>query len=55
MKDTFKKIDLLMENKGGLCVGVVKNKIVEYDIYEALQLPRNKHLDLLRIIDLINK
>ena len=50
-----KAIDLLMEGKGGLCVGVVKNKIVEYDIYEALQLPRNKHLDLLRIIDLINK
>lgn len=50
-----KAIDLLMEGKGGLCVGIVNNKIVEYDIYEALQLPRSKHLSLLRIIDLINK
>ena len=46
-------IDLIMEGKGGLCVGLVNNKVVHYDIYEALQLPRNKHMNLLRLIDLL--
>ena len=46
-------IDLIMEGKGGLCVGLVNNKVVHYDIYEALQLPRSKHMNLLRLIDLL--
>ena len=46
-------IDLIMEGKGGLCVGLVNNKVVSYDIYEALQLPRDKHMNLLRLIDLL--
>jgi len=46
-------IDLIMEGKGGLCVGLVNNKVVHYDIYEALQLPRDKHMNLLRLIDLL--
>lgn len=46
-------IDLIMEGKGGLCVGLINNKVVYYDIYEALQLPRNKHLNLIRLIDLL--
>lgn len=46
-------VDCLMEGKGGLCVGLVNNKIVSYDIYEALKLPRDKHLSMLRIIDLL--
>ena len=44
-------IDLLLEGKGGVCVGIVNNHLVNYDIYEALQLPRNKHLPMLEIID----
>ncbi len=46
-------IDLIMEGKGGLCVGLINNKVVHYDIYEALQLPRDKHMNLLRLIDLL--
>jgi len=46
-------IDLIMEGKGGLCVGLINNKVVSYDIYEALQLPRDKHQNLLRLIDLL--
>lgn len=46
-------IDLIMEGKGGRCVGLINNKVVSYDIYEALQLPRDKHMNLLRLIDLL--
>jgi len=46
-------VDLIMEGKGGLCVGLINNKVVSYDIYEALQLPRDKHMNLLRLIDLL--
>lgn len=46
-------IDLIMEGKGGLCVGLINNKVVHYDINEALQLPRDKHMNLLRLIDLL--
>lgn len=46
-------VDCLMEGKGGLCVGLINNKIVSYDIYEALKLPRDKHLSMLRLIDLL--
>lgn len=46
-------IDLIMEGRGGLCVGLINNKVVHYDIYEALQLPRDKHMNLLRLIDLL--
>lgn len=48
-------IDALMDDESGICIGYVNNKIVRYDIYEALELPRNKHISLLRIIDLVNK
>lgn len=46
-------VDCLLEGKGGICVGLVNNKIVDYDIYEALQLPRDKHASMLRLIDVI--
>jgi 6-phosphofructokinase 1 len=46
-------VDCLVEGKGGICIGLVNNKIVDYDIYEALQLPRDKHLSLLRLIDIL--
>ncbi|MFA5283053.1 MAG: 6-phosphofructokinase [Bacilli bacterium] len=44
-------IDLLLDGKGGVCIGIVNNHLVYYDIYEALQLPRNKHISLLEIIN----
>ena len=46
-------VDCLLEGKGGICVGMVDNKIVDYDIYEALQLPRDKHPSMLRLIDIL--
>lgn len=46
-------VDLIMEGKGGLCVGLINNKVVHYNIAEALQLPRTRHLNLLRLIDLL--
>jgi 6-phosphofructokinase 1 len=44
-------VDLLLDGKGGLCLGLVANKVVAYDIEEALQLPRDRHTSLLRLID----
>lgn len=46
-------VDCLLEGKGGICIGMVNNKIVDYDIYEALQLPRDKHVSMLRLIDIL--
>ena len=46
-------VDCLLEGKGGRCVGLVSNKIVDYDIIEALALPRDKHISMLRIVDLL--
>ncbi len=47
-------VDCLLDGKGGLCIGLVNNKIVSYDIYEALALPRDKHVSMLRLIDILN-
>jgi 6-phosphofructokinase 1 len=44
---------LPLEGKGGICIGMVDNKIVDYDIYEALALPRDKHVSMLRLIDIL--
>jgi 6-phosphofructokinase 1 len=46
-------IDCLLDGKGGICIGIVNNKIVDYDIYEALALPRDKHAAMLRLIDIL--
>lgn len=46
-------VDCLIEGKGGVCVGLVNNKLVSYDIYDALRLPRDKHVSMLRIIDIL--
>ena len=48
-------IEALLSGESGICIGIVNNKIVHYDIYEALALPRNKHFDLLRIVGLVNR
>lgn len=46
-------VDCLLDGKGGICVGLINNKIVDYDIYEALPLPRDKHVSMLRLIDIL--
>lgn len=46
-------VDCLLDGKGGICVGFVNNRIVDYDILEALQLPRDKHASMLRLIDIL--
>jgi len=46
-------VDCLLEGKGGICIGMVNNKIVDYDIYDALALPRDKHVSMLRLIDIL--
>ena len=46
-------VDCLLEGKGGICIGMVNNKIVDYDIYDALSLPRDKHVSMLRLIDIL--
>lgn len=46
-------VDALLDGKGGICVGMVNNKMVDYDIYEALSLPRDKHISMLRLIDIL--
>ena len=32
-------VELLIEGKGGRAVGIVNNKLVDYDIIEALKMP----------------
>jgi len=44
-------VDCLLAGKSGICIGLVDNKLVDYDIYEALALPRDKHVSMLRLID----
>ena len=46
-------VDCLLDGKGGICVGMVNNKIVDFDILEALKLPRDRHSSMLRIIDVL--
>lgn len=44
-------IDCLVEGKSGRCIAIDGNKMVDYDIYEALAMQRNPHTHLLRVID----
>ncbi|MDY5919600.1 MAG: 6-phosphofructokinase [Candidatus Enteromonas sp.] len=46
-------VDCLLEGKGGICVGMVDNKIVDDDIYQAVPRPRDKHPSMLRLIDIL--
>ncbi len=39
-------VDLLIQGFGGRCVGIRNNQLVNYDIYEALEMPRHDHLDI---------
>lgn len=48
-------VELLDNNIGGVCVGLKDNKLSYIDIDEALELPRNKHLELYELHDLVTK
>lgn len=43
-------VECLLQGKSGRCVGIVHNQLVDYDIYEALKLQRDKHEKLLNVI-----
>ncbi len=46
-------VELLDQGIGGVCVGLVNNKLHYYDIIESFDLKRNKHEDLYKTFDLI--
>ncbi len=46
-------VDLLLQGKGGRCVGIHGNDLVDYDIYDALKLPRASRDDFLALADSI--
>ncbi len=46
-------VKLLIDGKGGRCVGVKGDKMVDYDIYEALNMKKDKHEELLGLVDLL--
>jgi 6-phosphofructokinase 1 len=39
-------VDLLVQGFGGRCVGIESNELSNYDIYEALELPKRESTDL---------
>ncbi len=43
-------IECLLEGKSGRCVGIINNRLVDFDIYEALKMQRDKHEQLLKVI-----
>ncbi len=43
-------IECLLEGKSGRCVGIIQNRLVDFDIYEALTMQRDKHEQLLKVI-----
>ncbi len=46
-------VELLDQGIGGVCVGIHENKLVYTDIYEALKLERDKHMDFYKLHDLV--
>ncbi len=44
-------IELLDQGIGGVCVGIVDNKLHYYDIYDALALPRKSNDELYKLFD----
>ena len=48
-----KAVDLLRENQGGLCVGVVKNRIVAVEIDKALSMKRRVDKHLIELADIL--
>ena len=48
-----KAVDLLREDQGGLCVGVVKNRIVAVEIDKALSMKRRVDKHLIELADIL--
>lgn len=48
-----KAVELLLEGKGGRCVGIKNNVIVDFDIYEALAMQRVTDPDTARLADIL--
>lgn len=46
-------LELLDKGIGGVCVGIVNNKLTYTDIEDALKIERNKHLDLYQLHGLL--
>lgn len=46
-------LELLDKGIGGVCVGIVNNKLTYIDIEDALKIERNKHLDLYQLHELL--
>jgi 6-phosphofructokinase 1 len=46
-------VDLLRENKGGLCVGIVKNRMVAVEIDKALSMRRRVDKHLIELADIL--
>ena len=43
-------IELLLEGKGGRCVGLRGSELVDYDIDDALKMKRDTHTELVNVI-----
>ena len=43
-------IELLIEGKGGRCVGLKGSQLVDYDIDDALKMKRDTHTELVDVI-----
>ena len=48
-------VDLLVNGKGGRCVGIRGINLVDYDINEALRMKRNPHENMIELIKKTNK
>ncbi len=48
-------VDLLVEGKGGRCVGIRGMDLVDYDIHEALKMKKDHHIAMIELVKKINK
>ena len=48
-----KAIECLCEDQGGVVIGSIDEDIVAIDIEEALKMPRDKHENLLKLINML--
>ncbi len=48
-------IDLLVQGKGGRCVGIRGMELKDYDIYEALSMKREPNISMMELIKKTNK
>ena len=51
----IKSVELLIEGKSGLAIGILKGKITSTPILQALSIPKNNRKELIKKINLINQ